>query len=316
MVKGSSFATWTKRLQGKISPSKRRDSPQDGIQALVVPGISSRYLPSRLAKEEPTTMDDIEDQPAGLEDDRVDVVERRAYTPTTHMTIGGDERDDRLMELVDVQSHCDNTVESQAEAEYEDEVGSVGPVPAYDWATLVFEPVATGVEQPEEGPEGYNEEYHNAGTAYRFQVDRNDFVAEARGASYKGDDSSARSVVEELEEIPSVPPDELKAFEPLVYHNRITDGFVEHEQGKHSLLPRAGSMTSAESVASGNTRSEENVTDRSRMKSPDPEEAEVSVTSDIHSRHHSQDQTSWKLRALLGLPRVRGKLLDSKLSHS
>jgi hypothetical protein len=93
-------------------------------------------------------MKDIEDKRAGLVDYRVDRAER-VNSPITHITIGGDEPDDRLMKVVKVQSHYDNTVESQGEVDYEDEVGSVGPVPAEDWATLVLEPAATSVGQRE-----------------------------------------------------------------------------------------------------------------------------------------------------------------------
>jgi hypothetical protein len=49
-------------------------------------------------------------------------------------------------------------------------------------------------------------------------------------------------------------------------------------------------MASAESVASGNTRSEVNFVDRSQMESRDPEGDEAFVTRDITSRNPSQDQ--------------------------
>jgi hypothetical protein len=69
------------------------------------------------------------------------------------------------------------------------------------------------------------------------QVYRNDVVTELRGSSYEDDDTSAGSMaaVQELEKIRWIDPDEFKTFKALVYHNWVTDGVVEHEQGKHSL---------------------------------------------------------------------------------
>ena len=311
-AQGSSFATWTKRLQGKASPSRRRESPKHGFRELRNSDSPSQtdLSPRPNFEDFPTTArDDLYVERDERSVELRDYVEQHATSPTPYMALledGMHENNESLVEHVVAKSRSgedeeenDATSKLHVDIHHEDKTGIFGSVPAYDWATLVLETLAKSGDQNEQQPNDHNQVDHRSemvdeilmpdtenSTQTTSQGRREatfpDLVIASRGASHEQDDHSVGTGdnVTEPQTIRLVDPDGLTSFKPWTIHSRTRDELYDHEDGENSLLRKKSSVTSAKSPVS----SEENVGSR------DPEGDRTFVASIEFCQNSAQDE--------------------------